>query len=248
MPLFGRSPSREPDLKAVAEALAATFEAGAADQDGRIRVEDLLSAAAAVCGESCIVAAGEFDPATHSFVPGSPVLSDRVNGILVNDAQDWDGAGTSVFGIIRSAILSHGYASDDFPPIADPIRRFVESLGSAGEGPGSGWGFIALSVPEANRPRVQPLRAAFELRAPVRKVLQDHGVARADWPSTCAAALVIELTRVRQAIEPGVAVRIVLETVNGMAKTAPMTERHLSEADAGRAGPFTAEGQEEAEP
>jgi hypothetical protein len=30
-------------------------------------------------------------------------------------------------------------------------------------------------------------------------------------------------------IDRGVAVRIVLETMNGMAKTTPMTERHLRE-------------------
>jgi hypothetical protein len=39
---------------------------------------------------------------------------------------------------------------------------------------------------------------------------------------------VIELARVRAAIDPAIALRIVLETVNGMAKTAPMTARHLA--------------------
>lgn len=230
MPPFGRTPSDEPDLGAVAETLATTYEASVMDRDGRIRVEDLLSAAAAACGEACIAAAGEFDPEAHGFVPGSPVLSDRVNQILVNDAQDWNGAGSSVFGLIRSGCLSRGYADGDFPPLVEPIRRFVESLGSSGTEPGTGWGFIALSVPEANRARIQPLRAAFELRAAVRKVLGEARIPRGEWPTACAAALVVELARVRQAIEPGVAVRIVLETVNGMAKTAPMTERHLREA------------------
>jgi len=59
----------------------------------------------------------------------------------------------------------------------------------------------------------------------------DHGpLPAAEWPPTCAFALVVELARVRQAIDPGVAVRLVLETVNGMAKTAPMTDRHMREA------------------
>jgi hypothetical protein len=61
----------------------------------------------------------------------------------------------------------------------------------------------------------------------------DLRVDRAEWPSACAAALVIELARVRQAIDPGIAVRIVLETVNGTAKMAPMTARHMREAGAG---------------
>ncbi len=52
----------------------------------------------------------------------------------------------------------------------------------------------------------------------------------AEWPPACAFALVIALARVRDAIDRGVATRLVLETVNGMAKTAPMTERHMREA------------------
>jgi hypothetical protein len=43
-------------------------------------------------------------------------------------------------------------------------------------------------------------------------------------------AALIELARVRGAIDPGIAIRIVLETVNGMAKMAPMTERQVREA------------------
>jgi hypothetical protein len=77
------------------------------------------------------------------------------------------------------------------------------------------------------------LRQAYELRAPVRKVLAEGRIERTDWPAVCAAALVIELARVRGAIEPRIALRIVLETVNGMAKTAPMTIRHMREATAG---------------
>jgi len=61
MPIFGRKRSTTTDLQAVAEALASTFETATTDKDGRIRVEGLLSAAAAVCGEACIASAGESD-------------------------------------------------------------------------------------------------------------------------------------------------------------------------------------------
>ena len=44
-----------------------------------------------------------------------------------------------------------------------------------------------------------------------------------------------ELVRVRSAINPGIATRIALETTNGMAKMAPMTERHFREAAAAEA-------------
>jgi hypothetical protein len=41
---------------------------------------------------------------------------------------------------------------------------------------------------------------------------------------------VVELARVREAIDRRLAVTLVLETVTGMAKTAPMTERRMREA------------------
>jgi hypothetical protein len=77
---------------------------------------------------------------------------------------------------------------------------------------------------------VPPLRQAYELRGPVRAVFAEHQMPPGEWPPTCAFALVVELARVRDAIDHRVAVRIVLETVNGMAKTAPMTDRHLRDA------------------
>jgi hypothetical protein len=80
----------------------------------------------------------------------------------------------------------------------------------------------------------------FGRREPPRASLQDVAKALVAVFETAvtdgggiAAALVIELARVRQAIEPSQALRIVLETVNGMAKTAPMTVRHMREATAG---------------
>ncbi len=244
MPLFGRrssedkgeanrpspeKPPTDPDgMREATNALSAMFEARLADADGRIRVEDLLSAAAAVCGEACIAAAGDFDLEHHTFTPGVPVLSDRVNGILCADASDWTTAATSVFGIVRGGALAQGYGEDDFPPVDEPIRLFAGTLG--GGGPAAPWGFVPLSVPEDNRPFVPPLRQAYDLREPVRAIFAEHQVPASEWPPTCAFALVVELARVRDAIDHGVAVRLVLETVNGMAKTAPMTDRHLREA------------------
>jgi hypothetical protein len=236
MPAFSRKPAPKPDHQAVGQALVAVFEAAVTD-GGRIRVEDLLSAAAAVCGEACIAAAGEFDEADHAYVPGSAVLSQRVNEILCADARDWDHAGNSVFGIIRAGALANGYPPEALPPITEPIERYVASLGQVDGDPQDRWGRVALSVPEANLPRIQPIRHAFQLRGPVNEVFTDLHVDRVERPSACAAALVIELARVRQAIDPGIAIRIVLETVNGMAKMAPMTERHMREATVNVAPP-----------
>jgi hypothetical protein len=229
MRLFGNKDGRDrdptpSDPRAAAGLLGATLESAVTDGDGRIRVEDLLTAAAAVCGEACIVAAGEFDPEHHDFVPGSAVLSDRINEILCANASDWAVAGDSVFGIVHAGAVSHGYSDADFPPLPDVFRMYVSTLG---RGDGDRWGYVGLSVPEENWPRVAPLRYAYELRAPIREVLRRLNVPQAAWPAACAHALAGELGRVREATDPGTALRIAFETTNGMAKMAPMTERHL---------------------
>jgi hypothetical protein len=214
------------DLRDTTAALVGLYESYAAD-GGRIRVEDLLSAASAVCGEACIVAAGEFDPEKHDFMPGSAVLSDRVNVILANDASNWAGAGESVFGLIRTGALASGYAEGQFPAPDDVFRAFASGIATK-DGPG--WGFVPLTVPVEHQPRVQPIRAAYKLRGPVRKVLREDTAEPHDWPAITALAVVSELSRVRDAIDHGVALTLVLETINGMAKTAPMTDEAFRNA------------------
>lgn len=232
MPWFGRKPDRADeaapgDPKVAGSQLAARIEVAVTDADGRIRVEDLLSAVAAVCGEACIAAAGEFDPERHDFVPGSAVLSDRINEILCANATEWSAAGESVFGLIFTGAIRSGYVIEHFPVLADVFRAYVGGLGA---GTADRWGYVALGVPADNWPRVPPLRAAYEQRAQARSILREHGLAMTAWPSACAHAVGVELGRVRSAIDPSVAIRIVVETVNGMAKMAPMTDRHLRDA------------------
>jgi hypothetical protein len=215
------------DPATVARALVDLFEA-ASTVGGGIRVEDLLSAASAVCGEACIAAAGEFDPEDHDFTPGSVVMSDRINAILAGDSTSWDDAGESVFGLIRASALANGYAASDVPALADVFRGFAAGI-AAGS---TEWGFVPLSVPAANWPRIQPVRSAYELRGRVHRLLADQHVAKSDWPAFIAVAVGGELARVRDAIDHRVAVTLVLETINGMAKTAPMTDAALRRATA----------------
>jgi hypothetical protein len=219
------SPKEAPDPGTVARALIERFES-AATVGGGIRVEDLLSAAAAVCGEACIAAAGEFDPENHDFTPGSVVMSDRINGILAGDSTDWEQAGESVFGVIRASALANGYAADEFPKLENVFRGFAAGVAS-GE---TEWGFVPLTVPADNLPRIQPVRSAYELRGPVHRILADNHVARSDAPALIALAIGGELARVREAIDHRIATTLVLETINGMAKTAPMTDTAFREA------------------
>ena len=202
---------------AAAGELGSLFEARATIA-GRIRVEDLLSAAAAASGEACLKATGMLDPEKHGYPPGTPVFSDAANSILSRDSVDWAGAEGSVFFRIRAGALDRGYPPDAFPDVADVYRVLVAGIGSVG------WGWVPLSVSEDHRPRVEPLRDAYELRRPVGAVFEARGVRPADRPGVLADAIVIELGRVIAAIDARIAIRLVLETMNGMAKTAPMTD------------------------
>ena len=234
MPLFGRKArddSSQPPggLAGAAEALGQLVEAAATDADGRIRVEDLLSAAGAVCGEACIAAAGEFDPEAHDFVPGSAVLSDRVNEILCGNATEWPRTGDSVFGLVFAGAIRAGYVIEDFPVLADVFRVYLAGLGG---GNTDRWGYVSLSVPADHWPRTPPLRAAYELRGGVRAILDERSIPKTAWPAASGLAVARELGRVRDAIDRGIGVHIAIETINGMAKMAPMTERHFREAAA----------------
>ncbi|HWA64085.1 MAG TPA: hypothetical protein VG939_22140 [Caulobacteraceae bacterium] len=218
---------------AAAKALVELLETSQTEAQGRIRVEDLLSAAAAVAGERCIAAAGEFDPEAHDFAPGSAVFSERINAMLCNEARDWTdpALATSVFGIVRGGALARGYAPTSFPGLEDVFRTLAGGIGAAG------FGRVPLTVPEDNTPRPPPLRSAYELRGAVKALMERYAVPPADQPLLCAIALSFILGHVKDAVDHGVALRLVFETLNGMAKTAPMTERHMREAQAAQAGP-----------
>jgi len=153
-------------------------------------------------------------------------MSDRINGILAGDSSDWDSLGESVFGLIRASAFANGYTASDFPELAAVFRGFAAAIA----GGGTEWGFVPLSVPPENQPRVQPVRSAYELRGHVRRVLAEHHVAKSDWPAVIALAVGGELSRVRGAIDHRVALRLVFETINGMAKTAPMTDEAFRKA------------------
>ena len=96
---------RRRDGRAAARRSATLFEATVTDGTGRIRVEDLLTAGAAVSGESCIAAAGEStrsrtssSPARRSCPTGSTRSSARTRASGRRRAQ-------SVFGVIRAGVL-----------------------------------------------------------------------------------------------------------------------------------------------
>jgi len=193
------------------------------DSDNRIHVEDLVSALAAATGEACLRQVGQVNIDDPASIPGSRVLSDAVNGALCADQTDWEKAPPeTIYGIIHHYALVGGYAASAFPPMGEVFRTFIEGL--AGE---TEWGWVPLSTPPANRPIVRPLQAAHDLRGPLEAIWTEHRVPPAYRAGVCALALAKALAVVKEAIDPKIAVRTALETVNAMAKTVPVNETHM---------------------
>ena len=202
---------------------------GLKDAKGRVRVEELLSAAASITGERCIDAAAEFDSRKHSFAPGARVFSEAVNEILTGNVSSEmaDVPSHSVFGIIRDTVVGRGYEISDFPSLEPVFAGFAARIGDEAD-----WGTVPLSVPEENKPVLLPLRVAYETRPSMDKLL---GAPERDATARLRiAALAVgeSLVAAAQAIDRKVALLLALETVNGMAKTAPMTDDAFQDAAA----------------
>jgi hypothetical protein len=195
--------------------------------DGRIRAEDAISTAAAIVGEACLTACGELSPDEHDLVPGQPIASDAVNRVLGIDGTGWDSSiQKSPLGILQAAAPMIGFSASDIPKLEPIFQNFASSIGRSPQSKGS----VPLTVPEENRPRVMPLRAAFELRSKLNNLYQARGTSSEDRPLVCTGALAQILGMTRNALAPRIALTLAYETLIGMAKTVPMAAKHLSGA------------------
>ena len=195
------------------------------DKDGRIRAEDVICVLATIAGERCIEAAGDFNPRDHQFAPGSRVFSDKVNVLLAGEgASDklQNLPASSVIGLLRDRLVGKSYQEVDFPPLPEIFKGFAAGIGNPAD-----WGKVPLSVGADNQPYVLPLRVAYESRAAIDQILQPLNGDKARSLRVSVIALSEILKLVRQAISPNVALLLAIETVNGMSKTAPMTDRAM---------------------
>jgi hypothetical protein len=192
--------------------------------DGRVRAEDLITTAASIVGESCITASGNFNPRKHEFVPGSRVFSDKVNELFSGDMPDATidtVPAESVVCTLRDRLIAGGYAKSDFPSLKMIFEHFAANIGKKED-----WGKVPLAVPEQNQPFVLPLRVAYETRTLVDRMFASLSSAEERLRSS-VVALAAALVAVRQVIDNKVAILLALQLVNGMAKTAPMTDEAM---------------------
>ena len=193
------------------------------DPDGRVRTEDFISALSAIVGERCIEAAGEYEINKHDFAPGTRVFSDQVNELLNGNSPeaDWESIPPdSVFGLIWVVSTNNGYAKEEFPPMPEIFERFASGVPEASE-----WGRASLSIPKDHFPRMLPIRVAYESRTAINAVLLKDSERRL---RASTFALLAGLLWVKDSIDHGVVLRLALETINALSKTAPMTDAALA--------------------
>jgi hypothetical protein len=115
-------------IETCANALYAAVK-GAVTQGGRIRVEDLISAAGAILGEAAIARVGEFNPREHDFIPGQGVFSDRMNALMCGEKSLDQAPAESVFGDLRNRLVECGFSASDLPHLEAVFAHFAGNFG-----------------------------------------------------------------------------------------------------------------------
>ncbi len=208
---------RKDPVETCADVLYAALKS-AVTQGGRIRVEDLISAAAAIVGEAAIVKAGDFDPRRHEHPPGARVFSTKINQLICDDKSFQEAPVDSIVGDLRERLVACGFAQSDFPTLEDVFKHFAANIGKKED-----WGKVPLSIAQQHHPFAQPLRIAYEMRPIVDSSLSALGDDARNRLRAITAVLARALCETRDALMRIVATTLAIETVNGMAKTAPMT-------------------------
>ena len=197
-------------------------------QNGRIRVEELISAAAAIVGEAIIAAGGDFDPRQHAYPPGSRVFSNSANRLICDDKEFEEAPPESVVGILRIKLSASGFVKADFPVLKDVFQYFAANIGKSED-----WGKVPLSIAADHHPFLMPLRVTYETRAMIDKCLAPLGDDRVRRLHATTLALARVLRETGDALSHRIATTLALETVNGMAKTAPMTDVAMAKINEG---------------
>jgi hypothetical protein len=219
--MFWKRKQKDP-IVTCADRLYAALK-GAVTQGGRIRVEELISAAAALVGEAALAKAGDFNPRQHDLAPGSRVLSTKLNALICDDKALQEAPVESIIGDLRDRLLANGFEPADFPVLKDVFVYYVLNIGKKEQ-----WGWVPLSIPQDHHPAVPPLRIAHECRPIVDRSLAPLGDDTGKRLRATTAVLARALCETRNVLVRHIALSLAIETVNGMAKTVPMTEAALT--------------------
>ena len=196
------------------------------------REAETIAVMAAIVGERSQEVAAEFPVRKHAFVPGQRVFSDRINVLLAGDGRTLDLKAIpadTVYGQIRDQVDGARFSEERFPQLVDVFKGFAGRVGKPED-----WGKVPLSLPPDEWPRLLPLRASFDTRNGIDAVLKSGGNDKKRALRVCTLALTMLLNESGDKVEPRGELALVLETINGMAKTAPMIKAVAAPTEAMR--------------
>lgn len=215
---------KQPEIDALIRKKLGEFIFHVLTDERGIHVEDAISAAATLVGERCIELAGNFPLRDHDLAPGSRVFSTRANELICGDVQGGVSqlpAG-SIIGMLRSSLDRNIYPDAEFPDMGEVFKQYASRIGDPAD-----WGKVPLSVPKEHFPNIPPLRFGYETRTRVDAIFAPVLSDKAKCLRIATECLAEILTKVAAAIDHRLALTLAIETINGMAKTAPMTERAM---------------------
>jgi hypothetical protein len=148
--------------------------------------------------------------------------------VLISGDKDFDEApADSIVGILKDKLTRCGFTKADFPVLKDVFTYFAANVGNKED-----WGKIPLSVAKDNHPFIMPLRAVYETRPIVDKLFAPLADNRQQRLHAATLTLAEALCKTRDVLDRRIATILAIETVNGMAKTAPMTDAAMAKLKA----------------
>ncbi|WP_298508289.1 hypothetical protein [uncultured Kordia sp.] len=188
-----------------------------------VRVEDAICLISTIVAERCIEVTNEFSINDHEFEPGSAVFSEKMNETLVGPiaAENWNKLPKeAVFARIKTRINAH-FEDASFPSLTGIFENYAKNINE------TAWGNLNLSVPEDNKPFFLPLQAGYETRKFVDKKIHLESAEKTLQIAIIAIGKI--LIETKMALDQSIALTMTFELINGMSKTATMTDQKMKE-------------------
>lgn len=184
---------------------------GAMKDSRGVHMESLLTALGALAGYACQAAAraqtenGQFPAKNwHTVQTASGdtyFFSEDANRLLV-------GTPTSVWNLAAAAAQHSGAKS-----IPDPNEVFSHVAGTVGDP-----SFGVPRIPEGHTPRQLPREYLDAMWAPLSAIVKRYSASPMEWPATFSVAIQQAIQAGQQAIDPSLALSIVMESAVPMSK------------------------------
>jgi hypothetical protein len=188
-----------------------------------VRVEDAICLISTIVAERCIKVTNEFSIDEHDFEPGSAVFSEKINELLVGQkaVENWNELPKEcVFSRIKSKIDTH-FDNRSFPSLTEIFKNYAENIGKAE------WGNLNLSISEDNKPFFLPLQVGYETRKFIDKNINlENNEKTLQIALNTLGKILIET---KMALDSSIALIMTFEIINGMSKTATMTDKKMAE-------------------